>query len=222
MVEVGAGEGALTRELAAAAASVIAIERDPALARTLRRRFAGISNVEVVHGDGLIVPLPEEPFRVVANIPFGITTGLLRRLLDDPASPLTAADLVVQRAVADKRVRVPPRNLLSLIWGPWWTFGRGQSLPAGLFHPRPSVDAAVLRVRPRTPSMIAGDVRPEYVRVLRHAFERAGEPLPRALRAVVPTGQTLRALQDLGFTRSARPVDLSVEEWVALYLRLSR
>jgi 23S rRNA (adenine-N6)-dimethyltransferase len=74
VVEIGAGTGRLTAPLAERAGHVIAIEVDPRLARRLRRRFQGDNRVTVVEADGLAAALPACPFRVVANLPFSITT----------------------------------------------------------------------------------------------------------------------------------------------------
>ena len=104
IVELGAGDGRLTAELARRARRVVAIEVDPRLAGKLRRRF------EVVEGDALAVRLPSEPFRVVGNIPFHRTTAILRHLLDDLGLPLERADLIVQLEVARKRTSVVPRR----------------------------------------------------------------------------------------------------------------
>ena len=90
VVEIGAGTGRLTAPLAERAGHVIAIEVDPRLARLLRRRFQGDARVTVVEADGLAAAFPACPFRVVANLPFAITTPMLRRLLDDPGLPLLA------------------------------------------------------------------------------------------------------------------------------------
>ena len=100
VVDIGAGTGRLTAELARVARRVVAIELDPQLAAGLRGRW---SNVSVVEGDARTVALPDEPFRVVANIPFAHTSDLLHRLLDDPRLPLLRADLIVEWGVAVKR-----------------------------------------------------------------------------------------------------------------------
>jgi 23S rRNA (adenine-N6)-dimethyltransferase len=108
---------------------VIAIEVDPRFARDLRSMFAGDPAVRIVEGDARSWPLPREPFRAFGNVPFAITTDLLRRLLDDEACAMTRADLIVQRETARKRVADPPRTVLSLSWGPWWTFAIERHLP---------------------------------------------------------------------------------------------
>jgi 23S rRNA (adenine-N6)-dimethyltransferase len=124
VVEVGAGTGRLTAPLAEAAGRVVAIELDPALAEGLRRRFAAHPLVAVVEGDALVVPFPEEPHRVAGNVPFHITTALLRAVLDDPGSPCLAADLIVQDGLARKRCAMRPCTMLSLSWLPWWRLPR--------------------------------------------------------------------------------------------------
>jgi 23S rRNA (adenine-N6)-dimethyltransferase len=160
VVELGAGTGVLTAELARRAERVQAVELDPAWARALRSRFAGRGGVRVVEGNMLEVPLPSESFRVVANVPFSLTTRLLHRLLDDPATSLVRADLVLQWEVARKRAR-KPRNALAASWSPWWRFRLGRRIPRTAFRPRPNVDAGVLVAeRRRQPLLPVENARP--------------------------------------------------------------
>src|SRR6266568_1695586 len=123
VVDIGAGNGLITEALARRGARVLAIERDPALAARLRARFGAWPAVTVAEADVLTAPLPAEPFRVVANIPFGITTKILRRLLDSDA--LARADLIVQAEVARKRGTRGRGTLLNACWEPWFEFGTG-------------------------------------------------------------------------------------------------
>ena len=220
VIEIGAGEGALTRELAAAARRLIAVEVDPLLVSRLRRRFANHATVEIVEANVLQMTLPHNSFRAVGNMPFGITTSLFHLLLDDPVSALVRADLVVQREVARKRTAVPPRTLLTLSWSPWWKFAVTRPLPAAVFHPRPAVDASLLTVTRRNPALLPAERRRQYVTLLERAFRRAGEPLPGALRDVFSRSKTRRLLRRLSIPISARPVDLTTEQWVAVFLRL--
>jgi 23S rRNA (adenine-N6)-dimethyltransferase len=175
VVEIGAGAGALTAELSRRGAEVIAVELDPRWAAALRARFRGAATqIRVVERDFLAFELPRRPFRAVGSLPFGATTQILRRLFDDPASPLMRADLVVQSAVARKRAEIPPQTLLSTAWAPWWEFALGPRLPAQAFQPIPRVDAALLSVRRRTPALLPPALARDYA-----AFLRARWPLPR-------------------------------------------
>ena len=139
---------------------MLAIELDPALAARLATRFEGASTVTVPEADVRDVPLPRNPYRVVANPPFGHTAAILRRLLDDPGGGLVRADVVVQWQVARQRARVSAGEATDLVgatWSPWWIFERGRRIPANLFRPRPSVDAAVLVVSRRDPPLLPGE-----------------------------------------------------------------
>ena len=145
VLDLGAGEGALTRPLVAAGARVIAVELHPGRVRHLRRRFAELP-VTVLPVDATTLHLPRRPYRVVANPPYAITTVLLRRLLA-PGSALVAADLVLQRAAArrivDGRVSGAHR------WWRQWTLRMGRPLPRRAFRPPPQVDSTVLEIRRR-------------------------------------------------------------------------
>ncbi|WP_390623929.1 rRNA adenine N-6-methyltransferase family protein [Fodinicola feengrottensis] len=110
IVEFGPGQGALTAPLSRTGARILAIERDPAFVRRLERRFAG--QVRVVHADLRDVPLPRRPYAVVANVPFAVSTALVRRLLH-PTSPMTAPTCWssgASRSGWPGAARAPPRR----------------------------------------------------------------------------------------------------------------
>ena len=136
VLDIGAGEGALTAHLVRAGARVVAVELNPRRAGVLRERFPGIT---VLHADATSMRLPGRPFRVVANPPYGISSGLLRSLLA-PDSRLVAADLVLQRAVVRKYASGAARR---------FSLTAGLTLPRRAFLPPPHVDSAVLVIRRR-------------------------------------------------------------------------
>lgn len=174
VVEFGAGTGALTLPLARAGARVTAVERDPVWAEQLRRRLRqeGLQGrVEVVRADLRQLRLPDPPYRVAGSPPFGLTTHLLRKLLDDPGRGPERADLLVQREVAVKRAEEPPTTLLSAAWAPWWSFELGPVVPRHAFRPIPRVDAAWLIARKRCPSILPAWLAPEFADTLRKAWD---------------------------------------------------
>jgi len=144
VLDIGAGTGALTTHLVNAGARVVAIELHPPRVRRLRERFP--DTVTVVHQDAAELAWPRQPFRVVANPPYSISSVLLHRLLSAD-SRLVAADLVLQRAVVqryvDGRGRACARRARR------WDLRRGALLPRLAFRPPPRVDSAVLVVRRR-------------------------------------------------------------------------
>jgi 23S rRNA (adenine-N6)-dimethyltransferase len=143
VLDLGAGTGALTAPLVAAGARVLAVELHPGRAQRLRRRFADDA-VTVIETDLADLRLPPRPFRVVANPPFGITSAILRQLLS-ARSRMTAADLVLQRAVANRYASGAAPGA-----GRWlrrYDAELGLRVPRAAFGPPPRVDAAVLRLR---------------------------------------------------------------------------
>jgi 23S rRNA (adenine-N6)-dimethyltransferase len=202
VLEIGAGSGRLTAELADAAAHVLAVEVDPRWAHELRVRVA--DNVTVVQANALRLTLPAERFRVVANLPFGQTTAFLRHLLDDPSVPLERADLIVEWGYAIKRAAVWPSTLLGATWGAWWTFRIDRRLAAQCFEPKPSVDAGVLVVARRDPPLVPVSDGRAYSDLVRRGFQGG-------LRAVAPPRRVRQV------ARRSAPRDLDVHQWAALF-----
>ena len=169
VLEIGPGRGALTRALLRRGVDVLAIEADHRLARDLPSRMPREyrPRLKVVSGDFRSAPLPSRAFRVVASLPFGATTDVLRRILDDPQLGLDRADLIVQWEVACKRAAAPPSTLRCAAWAPWWAFELGPRISAQHFRPIPSVDAGVLVIRRREPPLLPGSMAADYARFVR-------------------------------------------------------
>ena len=158
VLDIGAGDGALTAPLVEAGARVIAIELHPRRAAQLRARFGGEA-VTIVEADAARVAWPSGPFRIVSAPPYGISTALLRRMLA-PRSRLVAADVVLQRAVVNRWSS--PTAPAAARWLRRYTAEIGLRLPRGAFDPRPRVDSAVLVIRrlPRAPAAHSTPVPP--------------------------------------------------------------
>jgi 23S rRNA (adenine-N6)-dimethyltransferase len=179
VVEVGAGTGALTVPMARTGAEIVAVEADPVWADRLHRRLAVAvpdpGRVRVVCADARRWPLPDRPYRVVANIPFGSTTEILAHLLDDPRRGPVRADLIVQREVARKHAATPPTALRTAAWAPWWEFELGTPIGREAFRPRPAVDAAMLVIRRRDPPILPSRLAAGLREALRPAWEAPGD-----------------------------------------------
>jgi 23S rRNA (adenine-N6)-dimethyltransferase len=208
VLDLGAGGGILTRALADAGAHVRAVELDPAALRQLRRRFAGDPRVEVVEEDATAMRLPDEPFAVVANLPFAAGTAILRRLLGDPRVPLMKLDAIVVWGLAAKRTAVWPSTQLSCYWSAWYELSLVRRIPRAAFAPPPRVDAGLLRaVRREDPLVPVADAR-RYSRFLGQGFAE-----PRGLRHLLPR----HALRAVAFANDVSARDLDARQWATLY-----
>jgi 23S rRNA (adenine-N6)-dimethyltransferase len=216
VVEIGAGGGRLTAELARRAREVRAIEIDPAWVAELRARFGRVANVVIVEGDALATPLPGEPFRVLANPPFNRTTDVLRRLLDNPATPLRRANLLLEWDVACKRARVAPSTVLGVVWQARYEFGVVRRLHPSAFAPPAAVDVGLLRIVAREQPLVPAAETEAFRRLVRDTFA-GGLALRRALRGKLPPRQLKGLARAHGFAADAVPSELDVHQWAAIH-----
>jgi 16S rRNA (adenine1518-N6/adenine1519-N6)-dimethyltransferase len=221
-LEIGPGRGALTLPLAARCRSVVAVELDHTLAERLRERAP--SNVEIVEGDALSVDLASlvpEGGRLVGNLPYYVSSPLLRRILD-LRTRVRDAHVMLQEEVA-RRVAAPPGSrdygILSVMYALWADVEIALRFPGGAFEPPPKVGSALLRIRflsgPRA------EVRdPEaFETLLKKAFGRRRRTLENNLRDSYPNlNHHLRLLNLAG---SRRAETLSVGEFAELTKALS-
>jgi 23S rRNA (adenine-N6)-dimethyltransferase len=168
VVELGPGDGAVTRYLLRRREPLTAVELDPRRAAALERRFG--HQVTVVRGDMLRFREPG-PHHVVSNVPFGITTPLLRHLLGQVG--WGTAVLLLQWEVARKRAAVGGTTQLTASWWPWFEFALAGRVPAAAFRPRPSVDGGLLVMSRRERPLLDRGRRGAYERFVAEAF-RAG------------------------------------------------
>jgi 16S rRNA (adenine1518-N6/adenine1519-N6)-dimethyltransferase len=217
-LEIGPGEGALTRPLAERAERVVAVELDGRLARTLRATAP--PNVEVVEGDALkmdLHALVPPASRLVGNLPYYVSSPLLRRILD-LHDRVRDAHVMLQEEVA-QRVASPPGSraygILSILYALWADVDIPLRFPPGAFRPAPRVSSALLRARfLQTPRAEVEDL-PAFEGLLKQAFARRRRTLENNLQDSYP--KLKQYLRFLNLEGSRRAETLSVVEFVALW-----
>jgi 23S rRNA (adenine-N6)-dimethyltransferase len=218
--DLGAGTGLITTALVAAGALVIAVERDPNLARKLRTRFAATPAVTVLEADLAEVPF-RAPFKVVANPPFNRTAALLRRLLADapaPGAPAPgAAALVLQREAARKWAGLRRPTAVSLAAQPWFELAVTEPFRRRDFTPAPGVDIALLTLVRRPTPHLDNDLRAPWAAFVRHAFGRGRADARGAFKPLLSHLQWRRLAADLGLAPTARLAELAYEDWLAIF-----
>jgi 16S rRNA (adenine1518-N6/adenine1519-N6)-dimethyltransferase len=219
ILEIGPGLGSLTRYLSLAARSVTAVELDKNLFPALETVVAPYKNVHLVQGDILRLPpadLMESPdYLVIANIPYYITSAVLRHLLESGRQPRRLV-LTVQEEVAERICAGPGKmSLLSLSVQVYGTPGIVGYIPAEAFYPAPKVDSAILRVEILPQPVIATALLDTFFTLIKAGFSQKRKTLRNSLSGglgIAPAGAE-ELLAAAGIDPMRRAETVSLEEW---------
>jgi 16S rRNA (adenine1518-N6/adenine1519-N6)-dimethyltransferase len=237
-LEIGPGLGILTAGLLAGGAAVTAIELDRGLAAYLRAELAepiAAGRLDLIEGDALDQALPDlvpPPYRVVANIPYHITSPILHRLLERPPRPERLV-LMVQAEVAE-RIAARPGDMsyLSVFVQYHADLHVALRVPAAAFEPAPKVDSAVVVIEPRTATALAPDLEPRLWGLVQAGFRERRKMLRNVLARQLHTGAdgasgphvgqaaVDAALAAAGIAGDRRPQTLGVADWLRLLAAL--
>ncbi|WJZ68612.1 23S ribosomal RNA methyltransferase Erm [Kocuria rosea] len=217
ILEIGAGDGAVTRSIAALGRATTAIDIDEHRVRRLQR---ALPEVRVEHADALRYPL-HVPV-VVGNIPFHLTTPILRRLFAEPH--WRHAVLLVQWEVARKRAGVGGRTMMTAQTAPWFEFELCGRVPAWCFSPRPSVDGGVLSITRRGSPLVPAGERHRYENFVRAVFTGSGGTLVRIIQRATRSDARVvrRTMEQARIRADILPRDLNPTQWAALWAGLQR
>jgi len=241
ILEIGPGLGILTGGLLAAGAAVTAIELDHALVARLRAQQAEAlalgegspdgdppaGSLRLIEGDALdqdLTRLLEQPYDVVANLPYHITSPILHALLGGESPPERAV-LMVQREVAE-RIAAPPgaMSYLSVFVQYHARVRVAFRVPAAAFEPAPAVESAVIVIEPREddPQHLPASDEDELWRLVQAAFRERRKMLHNVLvrQLAIPGVRVNAALATAGIEADRRPQTLAVDEWLALHRAL--
>lgn len=222
VLEIGPGLGSLTRYLAVSARQVTAVELDPDLLAPLKAILTPHPNVRIVHGDILdlsIADLVDQTgYIVAANIPYNITSAIIRHLLESPSKPRRIV-LTIQKEVAE-RICAQPGDL-SLLALSVQVYGQPSiraKIPAGAFHPVPNVDSAVLRIDIYDEPLIPAEMLDRFFKLIKAGFSQKRKTLRNSLSSGlhIKSAEAESLLASAGIDPMRRAETLSIAEWRGL------
>lgn len=222
VLEIGPGLGTLTRHLAASARAVVAVELDGRLLPPLQAILAPHGNVRIVQGDILKLGpdelIDDQEYIVVANIPYYITSAVIRHLLESRAKPRRIV-LTIQKEVAE-RICAKPGDL-SLLALSVQVYGEPRiaaRIPAQSFFPKPTVDSAVLSVNIFPSPRVGHDLLHIFFKLTKAGFSQKRKTLRNSLSAGlhISPAQAEDLLQQANIESRRRAETLSIEEWITL------
>ncbi|QQS22151.1 methyltransferase domain-containing protein [Candidatus Saccharibacteria bacterium] len=204
--DIGAGSGVITTALARKAKQVVAIELEPLALRKLRENTQSCANVSIVEGDILAMPLPSGRYKVFANIPFHISSQIVRRLTENAQPPIECF-LIVQKQFAQKLVLDNSHftGALAMMIAPWFTVSVVRPLRRSDFSPPPNVDTVLMKITRRRTALLPVVYAANYRQFVADCYHD-----PKLF------AKTPRVQQAIATDRN--PSQLSIEEWVRLYM----
>lgn len=220
VLEVGPGTGTLTQRLLDHGAQVIAVELDSSLAQNLERTFAN-RDFSLVQQSILMYDLTtlQPDYKLIANIPYYLTSNLIRVISESPNQPACAV-LLVQKEVA-QRVAAQPgdMSLLSVTAQYYWQVSLGPLVPAQLFTPPPKVDSQILILERRAELLFPSVNVQDYFRLVKAGFSNRRKTLHNSLAGGLHMAkpQASDVLTAAGISPQVRPQELSLQQWYALY-----
>ena len=214
VVEIGPGRGALTKPLIKRAGRLLAVELDRHLAQKLHQQLG--NQAKIVSADFLDFALPVEAYSVIGNIPYAITTGIIRKLTE-ARSPPSDAWLIVQRELAHRFCGSPfaAETLWSLRLKPNWHLEIVRGLKRTDFDPPPSVESVLLRISSRGRPLLSDAELLLYEQIIESAYRNGGS-LGKTMRPWLSKVQLRRLANDLHFEADGQPATLRFEQWLGI------
>lgn len=231
VLEIGPGTGILTFRLLETAQGVVAVEIDRDLCKKLVKKFGDRENFLLLQGDFLdldidscLAPFPkfQSPNKVVANIPYNITSPILEKLLgtisNPHESPYESIVLLVQKEIADRLTANPGSKIFGAMSVRVQYLAECEfiaDVPAKAFYPPPKVDSAVVRLSPRLLTTPAKNTK-RLETLVKVGFANKRKMLRNNLKGIIDSDKLTSILEQLNINPQARAEDISVQEWVSL------
>lgn len=214
IVEIGPGIGVLTKELLGKAAKVTAIELDERMLPLIETYCEpNIDHLTLINQNALEVALPEDPYAIVANIPYHITSPLLRHAFLESETPPKSMTLLIQKEVADRICDTENASMLTVIVALFGKATKVVDVPPACFLPPPKVDSAVIHIDCYDTPLASKATIEQVMKLTKIGFSQKRKMLRNSF-GTFPNGLELLSAAAIDETR--RPQTLSVDEWIAI------
>lgn len=219
VLEIGPGLGTLTQELAKKVKKVIAVEKDRVMLGILRETLKEYKNIELIEGDALTHPVPTGDYKVVANIPYYLTSALIRKLLEDH-NPPSLIILMIQKEVAERICAKPPHMSILAVSVQFYAAAKivGKA-PKGHFWPSPKIDSSIISITPFARAQGKPPVDPEaFFQIVKAGFVQPRKQLGNNFsKTLKRSPEEINAwLAQNNIRPEQRAETLSIQDWTNL------
>jgi 23S rRNA (adenine-N6)-dimethyltransferase len=218
VIEIGAGRGIITKELASISKKVLAYEIDPALVKEIQYKFKNINNIKIHQSDFLKTSLPEYPYKVFANIPFIISSSIINKL-SESNSPEEAC-LIIQKETAIKFTGKPldsKNSQLAILQKPYFIFDVVYHFQRSDFSPKPNVDAVLLKILKRDRPLVNLKFSNLYKDFVVFAYNQTKPDIVKGLSVILGISTMTELSKHIGFSPNSKPSELDFKHWIALF-----
>ncbi|TVX96652.1 23S ribosomal RNA methyltransferase Erm [Cohnella terricola] len=217
VLEIGAGKGGLTFPIAEKAGRVIAVEIDADFVGALRAKSKGCPKIKIIQGDIREMRLPVEPFCVVANIPFSITTAIFEKLLGAEGKAFQKGALILEKGAARRFTEGSTLDPRLLMWRMNFQFEMRTVVPRTHFAPPPRVDAAIIQIVRRDHPLVPANDAKRFMAFAAYALSEPRQLAAEALKGIFTPAQLKTALKNARVDRERAVALLSQEQWASLF-----
>ncbi|BFH15249.1 ribosomal RNA small subunit methyltransferase A [Paenibacillus dendritiformis] len=217
VLELGAGKGALTEVLVQKAGKVLAVEYDAQFIEYLRQKTTHDAHVKVIHQDILKLHLPKENFIVVSNIPYAITTPIMKMLLNNPVSPFQRGVLIIEKGAAKRFTAPTVKDAYVAAWRIWFDIRYVKTVPRDYFSPPPKVDSAMLCItRKAKPAIPLKEYR-MFHRLAEYVLQEPKSSLDIAMKGIFTPPQIAHVKRSMHVQDGHRVESLTEVQWGMIY-----
>lgn len=217
VLELGAGKGALTTVLNQQAKKVLAVEYDARFVEILKEKTANQPNTIVIHQDIMKIRLPKEKFIVVSNIPYSITTPIMKLLLNNPASGLQRGIIIMEKGAARRFTAKFMKNSYVLVWKMWFDIRFVKAISRDDFSPPPSVDSAMVMITRKREPVLPQKGYSVFLGLAEYALKQPEAPIEFAFRGIFTPPQMKLLRRKLNIENEKPVGTLNEEQWGIVY-----
>lgn len=217
VLDLGAGKGALTNLLSHKAKKVLAVEYDEKFIGILKDKFRDKENTIIIQQDILKLKLPKEDFIVVANIPYAITTPILKKLLNDPVSNFQKGVILMEKGAAKRFTSKFVKDPYVIAWRMWFDLRFEKSVPRKYFSPPPRVDSAIVSITRKKKPLVPYQERFNFWGLVDYALRYPNVCIDDALRGVFTVPQIKQLKRNLKINSEIPVGTLSAQQWAIIH-----
>lgn len=220
--EIGAGQGIITQELLKKSNKVIAFEIDENLVKKIKAKLGSHDNLEIIQGDFLNYKLPNKPYKVFSNIPFNISSAVIKKLTEAPQPP-NDAYLIVQKETAQKFAGKPADKInsqMAILLKPWFELKIIHSFQRSDYFPKPSVDTVLLAITKKERPLIVTSNKNNFQDFVVYTFNQFKPNVIEGLSGLFGKENISRLSKELNFPPNSKPSELGINHWLGLFQNL--